>query len=535
MKASRPRCVRYPVRLLLLTSALCWLQPAVPLAADKSDIDLWPLAREHASVHRFSTLFTASDVRDRLSTTNGTQEAVDWCRQTAVTKVYVETFRDSYQAERTTLETARDQLREAGLEVSGCVTTTRVGKQSTGWNVMSCTTDPDTQNRLRNIFEFTAALFDEIMIDDFWFVDCTCPECDTARQARRVTIDGQSWPVTGDSWEDYRCELMVRLSQEAVLGAARRVNPNVRLIIKYPQWYDRFHERGYDVLRETHDFDRIWVGTETRDYNDARWGGTVQYEAYFIMRWLGGIGGSKCGGGWYDWLGTTEATYLEQARQTILAGAQESMLFCYGGLHRDTGPANVAALRSHIPELLRVAGEIQPRHPIGIAAYKPANSHPGDEPRIFDFVGMLGLPLVPCHQFPADAPAAFLSVHALKDPDLIPHLKRFLAAKRPLLITDGLAAALKGKVNLESAQVHVLPVKGDPKSLLRLQTEDLNALRRDLLAAVGQTFLAPNQVGLYLFDDGSWVIENFNNSPVTTELNGQRHSVAARGWIYPWR
>jgi len=39
---------------------------------------------------------------------------------------------------------------------------------------------------------------------------------------------------------------------------------------------------------ETTDFDLIWVGTETRDYGDKRWGGTPQYEAYFIMRWLGG-------------------------------------------------------------------------------------------------------------------------------------------------------------------------------------------------------------------------------------------------------
>ena len=74
---------------------------------------------------------------------------------------------------------------------------------------------------------------------------------------------------------------------------------------------------------------RIWVGTETRDYTDKQWGGTPQYEAYFIMRWLGGIGGTKCGGGWYDPYGTTEQTYVEQARQTILGGARESLLFCH--------------------------------------------------------------------------------------------------------------------------------------------------------------------------------------------------------------
>ena len=189
-----------------------------------------------------------------------------------------------------------------------------------------------------------------------------------------------------------------------VLGAAKRVNPKAKLIIKYPQWYDDFHNRGYEVLRETQDFDWIWVGTETRDYADKRWGGTPQYEAYFIMRWLGGIGGPKCGGGWYDPYGTTEATYLEQARQTVLGGARESMLFCYGSLQEDTGPRNVESLRDNIPELFAVADQVRQRTVVGVAAYKPANSHPENEPRVFDFVGMLGIPLVPCHEFPSEAP-----------------------------------------------------------------------------------------------------------------------------------
>ena len=58
------------------------------------------------------------------------------------------------------------------------------------------------------------------------------------------------------------------------------VNPKVRIIVKYPCWYDDFHERGYDVIRETADFDRIWVDTETRDYL-GQWGGTPQYARYF--------------------------------------------------------------------------------------------------------------------------------------------------------------------------------------------------------------------------------------------------------------
>ena len=524
----------------MLTMAMFCLYGAAPTPArgaggSGEPTDLWSLARSASQAHRFSTLFTAQDVRDRLNTDEGIDAAIDWCKRTAVTKVYVETFRDGYQAERPTLQHAKERLAAAGLVVSGCVTPPKVGKPSTGWGgLISCYTDQKAQERIQRIFEFTAGIFDEIMIDDFWFTDCACPECEAARRAKTVTVGPHTYPVTGDTWEDYRSELMVRVSRDRVLGVAKRVNPKARLIIKYPQWYDNFHERGYEVVRETADFDVIWVGTETRDYQDKRWGGTVQYEAYFIMRWLGGIGGAKCGGGWFDWLGTTQRTYVEQARQTVLGGARESMLFCYGGLQGSTGPKNIEALRPNLPELLAVAQEVGRRPIIGIAAYKPPNSHPEGEARVFDFVGMLGLPLAPCHEFPADAPAALFSVHALRDADLAAKLSAFIATGKPVLITDGLAKALAGKVDLAKPNVQVLAVKGQPKALLQLSENDLNALRAPLLGALKASLLAPNQVALYLFRDGSWVIENFNDDPATVELNGKRLTVEARGWVYQW-
>ena len=251
------------------------------------------LAKAKQHIHQFSTLFTSHQVRDYLSTDRGIDAAMDWCRKTAVTKVYIEVYRDGYQAKRETLLHAKQRFAAAGFEVSGCVTTTGIGKRSTGWRVSSCYTDQPTQERLQAIFEYAAGLFDETMIDDFWFTDCTCPQCDAARQAKTVTVGERTYPVAGDTWDDYRCELMVRLSQVRLLGAAKRVNPKARLIIKFPAMVRRFPRRGYEVGRETADFDRIWVGTETRDYDDKHWGGTPQYEAYFIMRWLGGIGGAE--------------------------------------------------------------------------------------------------------------------------------------------------------------------------------------------------------------------------------------------------
>ncbi len=517
-----------------IRSAIAGALALMLLAPAAQGQDLWRLAKQNQDIHRYSTLFTAQNVRDHLASDEGIDKAIDWCRRTAVTRVFVETFRSRYQADRNTLAHARDRFREAGFDVSGCVTTTIVGKRSTGWNLISCYTDPATQRRLKEIFEFTAALFDEIMIDDFWFTDCTCPQCDAARRAKTVTVGDKTSPVAGDTWEDYRCELMVQLSRHYVLEAARRVNPDAKIIIKYPQWYDRFHERGYEVVRETADFDRIWVGTETRDYTDKRWGGTPQYEAHFIMRWLGGIGGDKCGGGWFDPYGTTEHTYVEQARQTILGGARESLLFCYGSLQKDTGPKNVEALRTHIPELLDVATHVRKRTPVGIAAYKPPNSHPEKEPRVYDFIGMMGLPLVPCHTFPADAEAGFFPVHALKDRALVEKLSAFIAAGKPVLLTDGLADRLGNKIDLDRPNVHVAAVRGNVKGLLDLGQPEVDALRSPLLKPFGRAFEAPNKVALYLFTGGAWVIENFNDHAVTVRLDGVEHTIAPRGWIHHW-
>jgi hypothetical protein len=277
------------------------------------------------------------------------------------------------------------------------------------------------------------------------------------------------------------------------------------------------------------------VGTETRDYADKRWGGTPQFEGYFIMRWLGGIGGPKCGGGWYDPYGTTARTYLEQARQTVLGGARESLLFCYGSLLEHTGPKNVATLRQNIPELLAVAEQVGRRRIIGVAAYKPANSHPEKERRVFDFLGMVGLPLVPCHEFPADAPAALFSVHAMKDPDLPAKLARFIASGKPVLLTDGLADRLAGKVDLAAANVQTIAIRGEPKRLLELGQKELDALRLPLLRPSGFSFRAPSRVALYLFADRSWVVENFNDKPVVVELAGKQQRVPQRGWAMQWK
>jgi hypothetical protein len=477
--------------LILLTAMRCQSQT------------LWDLANENKALLKISTLFTAQNVRDHLGNEEGISKAVDWCKKSGVTHVFLETFRSRYTADRKTLERAKKRFAEEGFDVSGCVTTTQVGKISTGWKLISCYKNKGTQEQLQEIFEYTASIFDEIMIDDFLFTDCQCDECKAARG--------------GQTWADYRCELMVRMGRERILAPARAVNPDVQIIIKYPQWYDNFHNRGYEVLRQTADYEKIWVGTETRDYENERWGGKVQYEAYYIMRWLGRIGGLKTGGGWFDPYGTTENTYLEQARQTVLADAREMLLFCYGSLLQDTGPANVEKLRDEIPGLFELAGLVRNKPIRGIHAPKPPNSDAYNEQYVYDFVGMLGLPLVPDAEISSDAKAAFFPNHALKDPEFPAKLKRMLAAGKPVLITDGLAGKLEG-VNLDDENLVILKVNGNPRSLLELNREQIKPVRDKLLWPLGIKFDAPNKVALYLIGEDYLIVENFNDEPIDATL-----------------
>jgi hypothetical protein len=69
------------------------------------------------------------------------------------------------------------------------------------------------------------------MIDDFWFTDCTYSNCEAARRSQAVTVGSRTYPVSGDTWSDYRGELMLRLSEDRLLAAAKSVNPKARLII----------------------------------------------------------------------------------------------------------------------------------------------------------------------------------------------------------------------------------------------------------------------------------------------------------------
>lgn len=485
-----------------------------------------------ARATQWETLFTAQDVRDRLSTPAGRQQALEFCHHMGISKVYLEAFRDGYQADAATLRTSRDFFRHDGMQVSGCVTTTGLGKPSTGWKVAACFTNQHNQQHLAEIFRYAAGLFNEIMIDDFFFTDCECSECAAAKGSM--------------SWTQYRDQLMVEMSRKNVLGAARSVNPKVKIILKFPQWYDNFQNRGYVVDKESALYDRIWVGTELRDPSSAHWGHTQQYRGFFLYRWLADVAGAKEGGGWFDSYGTDPTFYLDQAYVTVLAGAPEVMLFHYGELDSDKYRPQADALADHRQQLdilAKLVGNWD-----GIAAYKPPSSDPGNEPYIFDQIGMLGIPLLPTAHFPAKARAALFTAHALHDTDFVAELDKFLEGGGTAFVSESLAHRLNAdprlapdnRISLEKDQLLKRVSEGSGRmivfsdELARLsdvtaedQITQVNpqtrAALRELRTAVAEfvptSLDAPPRV--VVFPMHSRVgIANFTELPVTCHLTG---------------
>ncbi|MGO9107826.1 MAG: serine hydrolase domain-containing protein, partial [Thermoguttaceae bacterium] len=497
-------------------------------AASVRSPSLWQKARNEKQVLTLSGWFTAQNVRDLLSNPGGLDAAVNWCKENGVTKVYLEAFGRGLYADRKTLVDAKNRFLKEGLEVQSGVTTTKFGKESSGngWH-SECYTNQGSQEELQRIFEYAASMFDEIIIDDWYFTECHCDECVAAR-------GNQTWPK-------YYGDLMVKMSRERVLKPAKAVNPKAKVIIKYPQWYDQFHKRGYEVVRESRDFGDIWVGTESRNFDYATGPGyEIGYNAYFNMRWLGSLG--RVGGGWFDSGRTTAQTFVEQARHTVLGDGKEIILWCYGnmlaetngtGAIKGTPVANMKALSKELSGLIELAKIVRGKPIKGIHLLKPANSEPFEEEWVCSFLGNLGLPLVPAHELDEQALSAVFPVQAMEDSGFPATLQRMLDKGTPIVITDGLAKRLTDQALLKHDNLTVLKVQGSPKKLLKLTREELRPIRDKLLAPMGMTFDAPNQVELYLFGDNLLVVENINDEAVDVTLDLPHISNVRKALILP--
>lgn len=400
----------------------------------------WEYAKNNRDLIEFCTLVCARDVDTHLARQEQLEHAARGLRELCVTKVYLETYRSGYRSQGPILRSAKEFFLKEGFDVGGCITPTAggdFGTKCTGSHSWLCYSSEKTRADMASLTAYTAVLFDEVMFDDFLCTDC---ECDTCRQLKGAA-----------TWPEFHIRQMNEVSREFILRPAHEANPDSKIIIKYPQWYDNFHNLGYDARGESDSFDYIWVGCETRNPETQRFGFVEPYESYFIYRWLGSVAGAKTRGGWFDVFDCNPRVYVYQGYQTVLAGAREILLFNFYHtvLEPETEPL-MTAFKENLPRYYDLAKLVRGKVPRGIHAYKPVNSDARNEDFIFDYIGMLGIPLVPCSEFPTDARSVLLATHAASDENIADKVKRHVSAGGSLVATPGFLTALGANADIRA-------------------------------------------------------------------------------------
>lgn len=394
-------------------------------------------------VPRLETYITAQQVDSLMATLEGREKALRVFQDIGITKIYLETIRSGYVPSDKTLIDARDFFRENGIEVSCGVTSTagkEFGTPSNRSNLWLNYQSEKTQNELSDHFRKIATQFDEIMIDDFFATNDRSEESVTAKGDR--------------SWPEYRLDLMSDVAKRCAIQPAREANPDVQLILKYPQWYDRFHCFGYNVSSEPTMFDRIWVGTETRNPDTKRYGFVMPTQGYINYAWLRSIAGKKTGGAWFDFGDCTAQAYLMQAYQSVMAGAEEIVLFEAGSVIK-RNPCIEPFMQRRVA-LYALGRLLHERKALGMAAYKPPHSDGSDleggaNLYVFDYLATLGLAPLPTVSVPENAPAVFLPRQAVTDPNILKKIRKWLARGTTVVTTPDFLSALGDRQLTEQA------------------------------------------------------------------------------------
>lgn len=375
-------------------------------------------------------------------------------------KVYLEEYRSGVFADPDSLGRIADFFRSRGITVDGGITLT--AKDQGGPFLSFDYESPEDIDTAERAVRMAASHFDTVILDDFTFYN--------TRSLADIRAKGSR------SWTQYRLDKMRWVAQHVILGTARSVNPHVKVIIKYPNWYEHFQGLGFDLDREAQMFDAIYTGTETRD-PVATYQLLQQYESYLIYRYYNNIrpgGGDR--GGWVDTFETRYADrYAEQLWDTMFAKAPEITLFSWTQL-ASPAPA-IAGDRpwagdstsfdwdameqafqaprgsEAVPGWASVAGYSLTQvdgivgklgTPIGIESYKPYQSSSGED-FLQNYLGNIGIPIDLTPRFPKGAPITLLTEEAAFDPNLVKEIEGNLAAGGDVIITSGLLHALEHK------------------------------------------------------------------------------------------
>jgi len=419
------------------------LQP-VSVPADALVTDFLPFRGKKVTPENFnySLYFTAFDVRDYHKIM---EDFIDIFTPLNIKKAYLETYRDGYLADENTVYYAKEVLEGKGITVSGAVTPTHFSnraKYNEFPSPTTCFTDRRGNERMAEIFRYTAEIFDEIIIDDWYFTVCKCANCVKMRHNK--------------SWQEFRSELLFDAAKNYIINPAKGANKETRLILKVPNWMEAFYDRGYDLAKLIPEFDEIAVGVETRDYNKAR---LLPVYGSMLHRYIREIAGGKVKKAWFDPYSCDEKIYPEQAYQAALAGADEIILFCAGNMP-------TAKTRPLVESLLHNTNSIdsaaENKNIFSVPIIRKLNTY-GDE-KLHQYLLMLGLPGYLTPNIKAQSKGVVLTAQSAADGEQEKLFAYFLKQKKDMIITAGFAGRASKKIELKKLDKDVKAETVDVKN-----------------------------------------------------------------------
>ena len=523
---------------------------------------------------KYAIYFCSGEIEKLLSSPTTRRQTLDYFAPVRPVHIYLE-GPNRRPVDAPLMKEIAEALRKEGIRVSGAVVP--VGPKGP-----FCYNDPEQMVILETRVRAMAGIFDELILDDWLFTNCTCEKCVAGR--------GTS------SWGDYRTRLLLEKSKKHILDAAKQVNPNIRVIIKYPNWYEGHRENGYDVYGETHQFDAVAIGIETRTRatHDQH---IPIYSGYVYQKWFSSVDPSKWIGSWLDnyTMAGQDNDYVAQVWQAVLARTPEIILWSGGHLH-STGPFSdvYPHFREMLPEFNKVAGMLSGASR-GVPIYLPYGS--SGEYNIFGHLGMAGIPLDPVGQFPANSPIAIFTRHSLKDPDLAEKMLTRLRLGRDVFMTWELFQQLRStefknillrvdeggslssshfrlrgsnpneqnveaerpfdfprvatttwpearevalvredydygmlmKVKYLQGNLVVLNMPENSYDLIRLPARVLDRIRRSFLQELGVQMEGPGGIGFYLFGHNQYVLYSMRDSSARVTLRFEK-KLSPTGW-----
>jgi hypothetical protein len=352
-----------------------------------------------------------------------------------VDKIYLEVHRDGVIPDQEAIDKAKAFFKSKGVKTSAGIAT--VVNERNNFETFNYT-DPVHRKRIQEMSEYAAKNFDELIVDDFYF---TSNKTDSEIAAK------------GDkSWTRFRLDLMAEVSRNLVVGPAKKVNPRIKVTIKYPNWYEHYQFTGYNLEDEPRIFDNVYAGAETRN---ARAPGQQLQQSlgYNLFRYFENIKPGNHGGGWVDNGGSSyKERYGEEVWTVLFGKAPEITLFDYRQVQQSIGgtpvPAYAGPMFEQVDSFIGKMGK-----PIGVATYKPY--HSSGEDFLHDYISMIGIPMEMTPTFPTNAPMVFLTESAKFDPAIVSKIKAQLTAGKKVMVTSGFFKAMQGKGIEDIAELEV--------------------------------------------------------------------------------